>query len=413
MLWGGRFSKDPKKNVLEFNSGENISVDERLVPYDIKGSIAHVKMLKAQRILKTDEADEIVKSLEELLAEWKSGKFKLDQNLEDVHMNIEVAVSKKTPHGKKMHTARSRNDQINLDMRLYLRDEVKEIAELLKRMQKALIEQGKNPVEIPAHTHTRVAQPITNKLWGEAYSISFGKDIERLKQLFVRINKNPLGACAISGTTWKIDSNMTAKLLGFDGVEENTIETISSRGELEAEFAFVCSLISTQLSRIAEDLIWLSYVGLVEIPEEYCTGSSIMPNKMNPDVLELVRGRSGRIYGNLMALLTMMKGTPTGHNADTQETKRAIMDSIDTTKACLAISAETISKIKWDKTKGEELIRKGYARATLLADKLAMEGMPFREAHERVGKLVKKLQKEGKYLEDFKEEELKKMIAAL
>ena len=411
MLWGGRFSKDLKKNVLEFNSGENISVDEKLVPYDIQGSIAHVKMLKAQKIINADEADEIVKALEEVLVEWKNGKFKLDPALEDVHMNVEIAVSKKTPHGKKMHTARSRNDQINLDMRLYLRDEVKEVAELLKMAQKALVEQGKRSVDIPAHTHTRIAQPITNKIWGEAHSISLEKDAERLKQLFARINKNPLGACAISGTTWKIDRNMTAKLLGFDGVEENPLETISSRGELEAEFAFICSLITTQLSRIAEDLIWLSYCWLVEIPEEYCTGSSIMPNKMNPDVLELVRGRTGRVYGDLMAILTIMKGTPTGHNADTQETKRAVMDSIDTTKACLAISAEIISKIKWNREKGEELIRKGYGRATVLADKLAMGGMTFREAHEKVGKLVKKLQKEGKYLEDFKEDELKKMIA--
>lgn len=409
MLWGGRFSKDPKKNVVQFNSSENISVDGRLVPYDIAGSIAHVKMLKKQKILVGAEADEIVKALEELLEEWKSGKFKLDPSLEDVHMNVETAASKKTPHGKKMHTARSRNDQVNLDMRLYMRDEVKELIGLLGTIRSLLVSSGgsqgsgKSSVIIPAHTHTRVAQPITSKFWADAYSVSFKKDVERLEQLYVRINKNPLGACAISGTTWNIDRKETAKLLGFSGVEENELETISSRGELESELAYICSLVCTQLSRIAEDIIWLSYAGLVEIPEEYCTGSSIMPNKMNPDALELVRGRSARVYGNLITLLTLMKGTPTGHNADTQETKRAVMDSIDITKACLTITSEIVGNIKWNSEKGEELIRKGYGRATLLADKLAMGGVPFREAHEQVGKLVKKLQKEGKYLEDSDE----------
>lgn len=408
MLWSGRFSKDPKKQVLEFNSAENIKVDEKLAEHDIAGSIAHVKMLKKQKILKANEADAIVKALNELLGEWNAGKFKLDPNLEDVHMNVEVAVTKKTPHGKKMHTARSRNDQVNLDMRLYMRDEVKKIINVLEKMQTAMTVQGKQCVEIPAHTHTRVAQPITKKFWGNAYTVSFKKDAERLNQLYKRINKNPLGACAIAGTTWPIDRDYTTKLLGFEGVEENELETISSRGELEAELAFICALIATQLSRIAEDFIWLSYVGLVELPEEYCTGSSIMPNKMNPDVLELVRGRSGRVYGNLMNILTILKGTPTGHNADTQETKRAVMDSIDTVKACLAISVEIVSKIKWNREKGEELIRKGYGCATLLADKLAKEGLPFREAHEKVGKLVKKLQKEGRYLEDLSKEEIRK-----
>ncbi|MFH1222135.1 MAG: argininosuccinate lyase [Candidatus Micrarchaeota archaeon] len=400
MLWGGVFSKEPKKKLLEFNSSDNIVVDEKLVKYDIIGSMAHVKMLKKQKLLKAKEADEIIKALEQLLGEWETGKFKLNPALEDVHMNVEVAVSKKTPHGKKMHTARSRNDQVNLDMRLYLRDEIQEIVLQLKKMQTALKKQGKSIVAIPGHTHTRVAQPISNKLWGDAYAVSFEKDIQRLKQLHGRVNKNPLGACAIAGTTWNIDRKYTAKLLGFDGVEESELETISSRGELEAEFAFICSLIAMKLSRISEDLIWLSYVGLVEIPEEYCTGSSIMPNKMNPDVLELVRGRTGKVYGNLFNLLTVLKGTPTGHNADTQETKKAAMDSAVTIIACLDISSVIIAQLKWDKKKGEELIRKGYGRATLLADKLAKKRMPFRAAHEKVGKIVKELQKKGKSLEE-------------
>lgn len=402
MLWGGRFSKGPKDKILQFNSAENVQVDAVLVPYDIAGSIAHVKMLGKQSILKVNETEAIIAALTEVMDDYKKGKFVLDPKLEDVHMNVETAVSKKTSLGKKMHTARSRNDQVNLAMRLWLRDAIKELNKEIKVMETALAKQGKTVTTIPAHTHTRIAQPITNKFWGNAYAIGFKKDAERLEQLYARVNKNPLGACAIAGTTWKIDRKYTAKLLGFDSVEENELETISSRGELEAELAFVCSLMATKLSRMAEDLIWLSYVGLVSIPEEYCTGSSIMPNKMNPDVLELVRGRTGRIYGNLMALLTMMKGTPTGHNADTQETKKAVMDSVNTLLACLDITSDVVAEIKWDKKKGEELIRKGYARATLLADKLAQGGMPFREAHEKVGEIVKKLEKQGKSLEEEK-----------
>lgn len=400
MIWGGRFSKDPKEKLLLFNSSENILVDSALVEYDIIGSIAHVKMLKKQKILDGNEADAILSALDELLKEWKSGKFILDPKLEDVHMNVEVAVTKKTPNGKKMHTARSRNDQVNLDMRLYMRDKVGELLATLEQLQKVFVNQGNLVISIPAHTHTRVAQPITNKIYGEAYVSSFAKDIERLKQLNERINKNPLGACAINGTTWNIDREYTAKLLGFDGDEESALETISSRGELEAELVFICSLLATQLSRISEDLIWFSYIGLVELPEEYCTGSSIMPNKMNPDFLELIRGRTGKIYGNLFTLLTIIKGIPTGHNADTQETKKAVMESIETVLSCTIILADAISKIKWNKEKGEQLIREGYGRATLLADKFAQEGMPFREAHEKTGKIVKRLQKEGKCLED-------------
>jgi len=399
-LWGGRFSKETDKGLLEFNSAENIAVDERLVPYDIEGSIAHVKMLKKQGIIPADAASEILSALEEVLSEWKEGGFKLDPALEDVHMNVETAVSRKTPKGKMMHTARSRNDQVNLDMRLYMRDEVHALIEALKAMRKALEAQGKGEVEIPAHTHTRVAQPMTSEVWGSAYCVSMGKDIDRLGQLHDRINRNPLGACAINGTTWDIDRAHTAKLLGFSEVEESALETISSRGELEAELAFCCSLIMIQLSRICEDLIWFGYVGLAQIPEEYCTGSSIMPNKMNPDALELVRGRSARAMGDLTALLGLMKGTPTGHNADTQETKRLVMDCIDITKASLRICSKIVSGLEWDADKGEELIRAGYGRATLLADKWARGGMPFREAHEKVGALVRKLQKEGKSLEE-------------
>lgn len=402
MLWGGRFSKNTKKNLLLFNSSDNILIDENLVEYDIVGSIAHVKMLAKQKLIKQEESDAILKALNEVLSEWKSGTFKLDKSLEDVHMNVEVAVTKKTPHGKKMHTARSRNDQVNLDMRLYMRDQVNSLLLAVKKLQDAFVLFGKSNITIPAHTHTRVAQPITSKFYSNAYTVSFGKDIERLEQFYKRLNRSPLGACALAGTSLPIDREYTAKLLGFDSVEENSLETISSRGELEAELVFICSVLATKLSRIAEDMIWFSYVGLVELPEDYCTGSSIMPNKMNPDVFELIRGRTGKINGNLVNLLTIMKGTPTGHNADTQETKKAVMDSIETILASLLISAEIILKIKWNKKKADELIKVNYATATILADDLVKQGIPFREAHEKVGSLIKKLEKEGRYLEDLK-----------
>ncbi len=405
--WGGRFSKQTDSEVLEFNSAENTAIDAKLVPYDIEGSIAHVKMLEKQKIITKQEAHAVTRALNEILGEWKSGKFSLDPGLEDVHMNIEAAVIRKTAHGKKMHTARSRNDQVNLDMRLYMRDQIDLLVRDLGRLRQAFRKQGKKKTSIPAHTHTRVAQPITNAMWGNAYTVSFGKDIRRAGQLRKRINKNPLGACAVAGTGWNIDRSHTAKLLGFNGVEENELETISSRGEIEAEFAFLCSMIATRLSRIAEDLIWLSYVGLVQLPEEQCTGSSIMPNKINPDSLELVRGRSARVQGNLVALLAMMKGTPTGHNADSQESKKAVMDSIDTTRKCIIIMSRMIEKISWDRERGEQLIREGYGRATLLADRLCQGGMPFREAHEKVGRLIKKLQKQGRFLEDLDEEEIR------
>lgn len=402
MLWGGRFSKDPKISLLLFNSSDNILIDENLVEYDIVGSIAHVKMLAKQKLIKQEETEAILKALNEVLSEWKAGTFKLDKSLEDVHMNVEVAVTKKTQFGKKMHTARSRNDQVNLDMRLYMRDQVNSILLAVKKLQDAFTLFGKGNITIPAHTHTRVAQPITSKFYSNAYIVSFGKDIERLEQFYKRLNRSPLGACALAGTSLPIDREYTAKLLGFDSVEENSLETISSRGELEAELVFICSILATKLSRIAEDMIWFSYAGLIELPEDYCTGSSIMPNKMNPDVFELIRGRTGKINGNLINLLTTMKGTPTGHNADTQETKKAVMDSIETILASLLISAEIMPKIKWNKKKADELIKVNYATATILADDLVKQGIPFREAHEKVGSMIKKLEKEGRYLEDLK-----------
>lgn len=397
MLWGGIFSKEPSKRLIEFMSAENMEMDEKLIPYDIQGSKAHVQMLTDQGILKEEEGKEILKALDEVLEEWKQGKFKLKKELEDIHMNIEAKVTEKTEFGKKMHTARSRNDQINLDMRLYMKDAIKAIQEQIKKLQQGYKVHEKEE-EFVGYTHTRVAQPLKLSTWANGYVESLNKDLERLKQLYSRVNKNPLGACAIGGTGWNIDPKKTAKILGFEGIEENPFATISFRGELEAELLFSISLISMKLSKISEELIWLSYTGLIELPEEYCTGSSIMPNKKNPDALELIRGKTGRTYGNLVNVLTILKGTMSGHNADSQETKKPVMDSVAQILQCLDILAEIIGKLKFNKEKIKEELEKGNAYATLQADKLVKKGMSFREAHEKVGKSLKKEKKNKLHL---------------
>lgn len=389
MLWGGIFSKDPSKKLLEFMSSENIKIDEKLFPYDILANIAHVKMLVDQKIIRKNEGEEIIKALEEINEEWKKGTITLKQELEDVHMNIEHLVTEKTKFGKKMHIAKSRNDQVNLDMRLYMKDKIKEIEKNIKKLQKSFLIHNKT-FEIPGYTHTRVAQPIKLSLWANGYSESLKKDLQRLKEIYSRIDVNPLGACAIGGTTWNIDPKKTAAYLDFGGVEKNPFSTITFRGELEAELLFAISLISMKLSRISEELIWLSYVGIIKIPEEYCTGSSIMPNKKNPDALELIRGKTGRIYGNLLNVLVTLKGLMSGHNADTQETKKPVIDSAEQINPCLEILSEIIEKISWNKTKIKEELEKGNAYATIKADKLVKKGMSFREAHEKIGKSLKK-----------------------
>ncbi len=384
-IWGGRFSSGPKNDVLAFNSSENIELDKKLVEYDIKGSIAHVKMLQKQKILKKEEGSAILKALEELLKEWKSGKFKLDPKLEDVHMNVESAVSKKTPHGKKMHVARSRNDQVLLDMRMHMRDEILEIIDMAKKLKKVKLKAG----PMVGYTHTRVAQPITVKLWSNAFSDGLCRDIERLQDCYKRVNRNPLGACALAGTGWNIDREYTAKLLGFSSVQENELDTISSRGEMEAEMLSHLSILMARLSGIAEEIIWLSEKGLIELPDDLCTGSSIMPNKKNPDILELVRGRSGRVYGVLMQCLVVKKGLISGYHSDMQETKYALMQGADTVKSSIEIMALVFKGMKFNQKEIMHELDLGFAQATKIADYLAAKGVPFREAHAKSGNLVK------------------------
>ena len=410
MLWGGRFGSGPAERTLEFNSAENAELDEKLIPYDILGSIAHVRMLARQKILSPEEEDEIVSALKETYANWEAGGFHLKKELEDVHMNVEAAVTAITAAGKKMHTARSRNDQVLLDMRLYMRDQVGGLVQGIEALQDAFSSLSKKDGPMAAYTHTRVAQPITISFWCESWAEGLGRDTGRLLDLYERLDQNPLGACAIAGTSWAIDRGETARLLGFASVQRNELDTISSRGECEAELLSCLSILNCRLSRLAEELIWLSQKGLVTISEEHTTGSSIMPNKKNPDVLELIRGRAGRVYSNLVHCLVVLKGLPSGYHSDMQETKYAVMSGLEHSLAGLGAMRMVVSGLGFDQTEIEAELRRGYAEATEIADYLAMQGVPFREAHERTGRLVRHAEGKKKALSEIPEAEAGKIL---
>jgi argininosuccinate lyase len=395
MLWGGRFGKGPADETIEFNSSENVQLDRMLVPYDIIGSIAHVRMLQRQGILKGAEANEIVSALKAVYSKWEKGAFSLKKELEDVHMNVESAVTAVTANGKKMHTARSRNDQVLLDMRLYMRDAVLEAVGAIETLQESFAGLSKKDGAMVAYTHTRVAQPITVSFWCQAWVDGLSRDKERLLDAYKRVNMNPLGACAVAGTSWKIDRSETARLLAFVGVQENELDTISSRGECETEALAALSIVMCRLSRLSEELIWLSEKGLIEISEEHTTGSSIMPNKKNPDVLELVRGRSARVYSNLNHCLVVLKGLMSGYHSDMQETKFALMSGFGHTLASVRIMSGVVSGLGFNARKIENELAEGFAQATEIADHLAVAGLAFREAHERSGKLVRYCEDKG------------------
>ncbi|MEW6035210.1 MAG: argininosuccinate lyase [Candidatus Micrarchaeota archaeon] len=410
MLWGGRFGKGPSEKAVLFNSAENIALDERLIPYDILGSLAHARMLYSQEIIPTADYESIATALKRLYGYWKEGRFGLEPRLEDVHMNVESAVTRMTGAGKKLHTARSRNDQVLLDMRLFMRDRTLDVIEEVESLREAFAGLAKNDGPMAAYTHTRVAQPITVSFWCQGWHDSLSRDIERLQDAYKRINQSPLGACAVAGTAWKIDRKETAALLAFPAVQENAFDTINSRGECETELLAALSLLMCKLSRLSEELIWLSQKGLVGIAEEHTTGSSIMPNKKNPDVLELVRGRTGRVYGNLNHCLTALKGLMSGYNSDMQETKAAMMGGLDTAEACLDAMAMVVRGLKFDRKRIEEELDGGFAQATEIADYLAMHGMPFREAHEMAGRLVKHCEKDGRTISAIKAGEASKLL---
>lgn len=389
--WGGRFAKQTAASVESFT--ESVSFDWRLYQYDIEGSIAHATMLAKCKLITEKEKDAIIKGLQEILAEINSEKFKFRESLEDVHMNIESALIERIGEaGKKLHTARSRNDQVALDLRLWTRDQAHKMIRLLTLLQRELVKKGKMffGLIMPGFTHLQHAQPVLLSHYLLAYVEMLERDKARLQDCCVRLNRSPLGACALAGTTLTTDPVMTAKLLSFDGVCENSMDAVSDR-DFCVEYAFCLSMVAMHLSRLCEEwIIWCNdEVKFIEISDAYCTGSSIMPQKKNPDVLELIRGKCGRVFGHLTSLLTLLKGLPLSYNRDMQEDKIAIFDAADTVQTSLSILAELVANTNFNREQMMSACEKGFIDATALAEYLVKKGVPFRMAHEIVGKIVR------------------------
>ena len=401
--WSGRFKSGTARSVEAFT--ESVSFDARLAPYDIQGSIAHARMLARQGIIKKSEANAILKGLGEIASEVGSGKFKFKRSLEDVHMNIESALIRKVgPVGGKLHTARSRNDQVALDLRLYLRDEVEQTISLVRALQKSLLEQAEKHLGLimPGYTHLQRAQPVLLSHHLLAYVEMLERDVARLQDAQKRINVLPLGSCALAGTSLPIDRRSVASELGFKSVSSNSIDAVSDR-DFALETVFALTLVMTHLSRLGEEIVlWASEeFSFVTLPDAYATGSSIMPQKKNPDIAELVRGKAGRAIGNLVALLAIMKGLPLAYNRDLQEDKPPVFDSVDTAKASLSVLAEMMAKVRFNEARMYEAAAKGFSTATDVAEYLVRKGMPFREAHEVTGRLVAFCIKKGKELHEL------------
>ncbi|MBM4139905.1 MAG: argininosuccinate lyase [Nitrospira sp.] len=406
--WSGRFREKTSKIVESFT--ESISFDHRLWKYDIEGSIAHAKMLTKQGIISKEDSKKIIKGLEEIAKEIETGKFRFRKKLEDIHMNIEAALIEKTGDaGRKLHTARSRNDQVALDLRLYLRAEIKEVISSVKKFQKTLLNVATKHLHVvmPGYTHLQRAQPVLLSHHLLAYVEMLRRDVERFHDGLKRTNLLPLGSCAIAGTTFPIDRIYVAKLLGFNGISENSIDAVSDR-DFAIEFLSGVSLLIMHLSRLAEELILWSTeeFRFIELPDAFTTGSSIMPQKKNPDVAELIRGKTGRVYGNLLSLLTTMKGLPLSYNRDLQEDKQPVFDTVDTIKSCLAVLNEMLPGIKFNAKRMYETAGDAYSTATDIAEYLVKKGLPFRKSHEITGKIVLHCMKKGKKLEELTLKEL-------
>ena len=407
--WSGRFKEKTEKVVEDFTS--SISFDVRLWKYDIDGSIAHVSMLAKQKIIPSGDAKRITKGLSEIRQEIESGKFRFRDDLEDVHMNIEHALIKKIgPVGGKLHTARSRNDQVALDVRLFLRHEIKEIIKLVKAFQGVLVSFADRHIDtvMPGYTHMQRAQPVLLSHHLLAYHEMLERDKQRLEDCLKRVNVLPLGSAALAGTTFPIDRQYVAKLLKFPSVTENSIDTVSDR-DFVAEFISVSSILMLHLSRFSEKFVmWnTEEFGFVELPDAFTTGSSIMPQKKNPDVLELVRGKTGRVYGDLITILTVMKGLPLAYNRDMQEDKEPLFDTVDTVSACLNVLCKMMKKVRFDRVKMAKATYSGFQTATDIAEYLVKKGMPFREAHGVTGRIVSYCIDKDKTLAQLNIKELK------
>ena len=389
-MWAGRFSKALDKKADDFNS--SISFDSRMYKQDIQGSIAHASMLAKQGIISVADCELIIEGLGSILADLESGKLDFDMNCEDIHMFVEAELTSRIGDaGKKLHTARSRNDQVALDVRLYLRDKSAEIVELLRELIDAVTEQAEanKAVILPGYTHLQRAQPITFGHHLMAYAMMFLRDISRLEDAVERMNLSPLGSCALAGTTYNTDRAFVAEKLGFSGITRNSIDGVSDR-DFCLEIMSALSIVMMHLSRFSEEIIlWSSWeFSFVELDDSFTTGSSIMPQKKNSDMAELVRGKTGRVYGNLMALLTTLKGLPLAYNKDMQEDKEAIFDSIDTVTVCLDVFAPMIRTMKVKRDNMYRAAQGGFINATDLADYLTKRGMPFRSAYKIVGEIV-------------------------
>ncbi|MBE0466359.1 MAG: argininosuccinate lyase [Candidatus Desulforudis sp.] len=410
-LWGGRFKKQADALVEEFHS--SLSFDRRLYRYDIRGSIAHARMLGRTGIIRAQEAEALVRGLETVLAELDAGRVALSpRDDEDIHSLVErLLVARVGDVGKKLHTARSRNDQVALDLRMYLKHEIVGLRELLTELQRTLLDLAERHTEtlMPGYTHLQRAQPVSLAHHLLAYVEMFHRDDGRLADCYRRTDVMPLGAGALAGTVFPIDREFTAAELGFAALAENSLDAVADR-DFAVEFCAAAALIMVHLSRFCEELVlWSSAeFGFVEMDDAFATGSSMMPQKKNPDMAELIRGKSGRVFGDLQALLTMLKGLPLAYNKDLQEDKEALFDAVDTVKKCLTVFTPMVRALEFRTAAMDRAARGGFTNATDLADYLVQRGVPFREAHEIVGRVVLYCLEHGKTLEELTMEEYRR-----
>ena len=388
-MWHGRFKKDMAESVRDFT--QSLDIDWRMAECDIKGSMAHVKMLGAAGLLNSDEAKKIELGLQKVLEEIKTGKFAPSENLEDVHMNIEARLTEIEPSGAKLHTARSRNDQVATTTRLYLRERLNGLKNDLKFLLSVFISNAERHINIiiPGYTHMQQAQPVSMGHYWMAWFEAFHRDLERLEFALKSLNECPLGAGALAGSTLPIDREMTSELLEFDCPTRNSLDTVANRDYM-TDYHYFASVFMIHVSRLCNDLItWNTQeFAFIILPDEFCTGSSMMPQKKNPDVLELARGKTGQIIGNLIDLLITLKGLPMTYNRDLQEDKRGLWNSLDTVESVVKIMSALLEKVDVDEKSALTGLEKGYSLATDVAEYLVMKGVPFREAHLKVGRLT-------------------------
>ena len=402
-LWEGRFSKALDSHADDFNS--SISVDSRMYKQDITGSMAHAAMLAAQGIIAEQDADAIIAELEAILQDIENGSLPIDTAAEDIHMFVETELTKRIGDvGKKLHTARSRNDQVAVDIRMYLREQIVEIQQKVKNLVEVLADLAQQNADaiMPGYTHLQRAQPILFAHHILAYAMMLTRDVGRLEDARIRMNQSPLGACALAGTTYPTDRYKTAKALSFDGICQNSIDAVSDR-DFCVELLSALSVLMMHLSRFSEELIlWCSWeFQFIELDDSFTTGSSIMPQKKNADIAELVRGKTGRVYGDLMGTLTMLKGLPLAYNKDMQEDKESVFDAVDTVKMCLDVFTPMVQTVRVKKENMYSAAQKGFINATDLADYLTKKGVPFRTAYKISGQLVGWCIQNGTVLEEL------------